>query len=136
MKTQAVKPMKAVNPKKALGEYYEIVMTRYKMAIQVYEAQDKLTKEVIDRICDRLRIASTGVISVGGRPVKLEQEYIDFNILFIATEILADLALLDIQVANFEFHPAWCAECKKLIAKVPHDHKTERVIKAKKKIKR
>lgn len=136
MKTQAVKPMKAIRPEKALGEYYAIVMTRYKMAMQVYEAQDRLTKEVIDRICDRLRIASTGVISVGGTPVKLEQQYIDYNILFIATEILADLALLNIQVANFEFHPAWCAECRQRIAKVPRDHKTERVMKAKKKIKR
>src|SRR5215831_11305322 len=118
MAVKAYKPQKAVKVDRALEEFRKIARTRYKMAMQVYEAQDGLTKEVIDRIRDRLVIASTGVVNINGRPVKIEQKYVDYNILFLACEILSDLALLDIQIANFNPSPMWCAECKQEIAGV------------------
>lgn len=112
----------------ALKNYRAITESRFRIAKAVYEHQDDLTKEVIDRIRDRLRIASTGVVSVNGKPYKLEQEYVDFNIWFIATEILSDLALNGIQIANFKFHPAYCSECKREIVgvKIPKNEKTGR----------
>lgn len=112
------KVTKAKPVSEALETYKRIIESRYRIAMAVYEHQDDLTKEVLDRIRDRLRIASTGVVNINGKPHKLEQEYIDFNILFIACEILSDLALNDIQIANFNFHPVYCAECKREIAGV------------------
>lgn len=112
------KPKKAQPIDEALQNYREITEARFRIAKKVYEAQDDLTKEVIDRIRDRLRIASTGVVNINNKPYKLEQQYVDFNIWFIATEILSDLALNDIQIANFNFHPAYCAECKRELFKV------------------
>lgn len=122
-KPKAVKPAKekatkALSVNEVLNNYRELTKTRYKMAMEVYEAQDNITKEVLDRIRDRLRVASTGVISVNGVPHKLEQEYVDFNLMFLATEILADLYLFNIKVANFKPTALYCAECKKAITKV------------------
>jgi len=110
---------KATNPTRALEEFKRIAERRHKMAMDIYNAQDNLTKEVIDRICDRLVVASTGVVSINGRPYKLENKYTDFNILFLACEILSDLAMLDIQIANFKPSNVYCASCKKKILKVP-----------------
>jgi hypothetical protein len=118
--------VKAVNPEEVLKRYRKLTKTRYKMAIQVYEAQDSLTKEVIDRIRDRLVLASTGIVSVNGRPVKLEQKYIDFNILFLACEIVSDLAILGIQVGNFKPSKMFCMECKKKILGVNKPKKARR----------
>lgn len=107
------KPIKASKQQKWLEEYYAIVNKRFKIGKEVYDSQDNLTKEALDRIVDRLERVATGVINIGDKPVKIDREYINKNILFIATEILGDLALANIQVANFKFHPAWCSECKK-----------------------
>lgn len=117
------KPQKAENVKKVMSEVRRVVEARYRIARATYDAQDNLTKEVLDRIVDRLRIAATGVIAVNGKPFKLEQELQDFNLLFIATEILSDLALNNIQVANFEPNPAYCIECKREITSLPKKRK-------------
>lgn len=118
-KSKNPKVVKAQNIEKALEEIKRQIDARYRIAMAVYEAQDSFTKEVLDRVRDRLRIAATGVVQINGKPYKLEQQYIDFNLMFIATEILGDLALNNIQVANFNFHPAFCSECKKEITGVP-----------------
>ena len=112
-----VKKARPIEPE--LQRYREIIESRYNIAKQIYEAQDSLTQEVIDRIRDRLVIASTGVVSVNGKPYKLEQQYIDFNIWFIAVEILSDLLLTGIQVANFKYEPSLCVECKRKIMGMP-----------------
>lgn len=118
--------VKAQDVEKILAEYKEVVEARYRIAMAVYKAQDSYTQEVLDRIRDRLRIASTGIVQIGGQPHKLEQQYVDFNLMFIATEILSDLAMNDIQVANFNFHPAYCAECRKEIMKVDEPKKKKK----------
>jgi len=122
-KTAKKKVTKASPVSVASKEFESIAETRYKMAMQVYDMQDSLTKEVLDRIRDRLRIASTGLVSVNGQPHKLEQQYIDFNLMFLATEILGDLALINVRVGNFKPSPMWCAECKQKIAAVPKQGK-------------
>lgn len=114
-KKKLEKVTKAKNDEKALSEIREMAKARYKLAMEIYNHQDPLTQEVLDRIRDRLVIAATGVVQVNGKPYKLEQEYVHFNLMFIATEILSDLLLNGIQVANFKFHPAYCTFCKKKI---------------------
>jgi hypothetical protein len=118
-----VKPVKAQNVEKALAEYKRIIDARYRIAKAVYDVQDGLTKEVIDRIRDRLRVATTGVVQINGKPVQLDQDSIDLNLLFIATEILSDLLLNGIQVANFKWHEQYCVECKDKILNVPKSKK-------------
>lgn len=111
------KPQKAKGVEDVIETYRVLTQTRYKVAKEIYDSQDSLTQEVLDRIRDRLRIASTGLISVNGQPQKLEQEYVDYNLLFLATEILSDLSLNNIKVANFKPSQAYCADCKKELFK-------------------
>lgn len=120
------KAVKARPIEDALQEFRKITEARYRLAKSTYENQDNLTKEVIDRIRDRLRIASTGVVNINGQPHKLETQYVDFNIWFLACEILADCALNGIKIANFTPDPAFCAECKREILGVKEPKKSKR----------
>lgn len=125
-KPEGVKPKKAIPVDKALLRYREIAEKRFKMAMQIYEAQDGSTQEVIDRIRDRLTIAATGVVIINGQPVKLEQKYVDFNLLWIAVDILSDLAMMNIQIENYEPSPMVCIECKREIYKQPESKRKRR----------
>ena len=51
-------------------------------------------------------------LRIGDKIIKVEKELIDKNAFFTATEIMADLALNEIQVANFQFDQQYCVECK------------------------
>lgn len=91
---------------------------RYELAMLAYKAQDKETQAALDLMVIRLRTLSTGQIRIfpngKGQPgvvVPIEQAQSDQNILFLATEILKDLALMDVKVANYEFPPVYCVEC-------------------------
>jgi hypothetical protein len=91
---------------------------RYKLAMQAFNAQDKVTQDALSLMVERLRTLSTGQIRIypEGRNgpsvvVKIEPEQVDQNIMFLATEILKDLALFDIQVANYEFPSVYCVDC-------------------------
>jgi hypothetical protein len=118
-KAKKKKSLKKVQPvSDALDEYKKIIDARLRIATSTYEAQDDLTKEVIDRIRDRLRIAATGVVMINGKPFKLDPQWIDFNLLFLACEILNDLYINGIKVANFKPSALYCAECRKEIVGV------------------
>lgn len=105
----------------ALKRWQDACEARGRLGQAAYDHQDKQTQAVIDRMRDRLRMGASGLIDirVNGqtRSVQIEQKYLDFNILFIATEILKDMALMDIRVANYEFPPTMCAECGAEITK-------------------
>lgn len=102
----------------AIEEHQSIAEVKYELAKAAYDAQDKETKAVIDRIVDTLRTYATGYIHVQLQPptgalvpVKLDNTYLGYNLLYLAVEIVKDLAFLDIQVASFEFPEAYCARC-------------------------
>ena len=91
---------------------------RFRIARAAYDHQDNETQRVIDIIVERLRTAGSGYIRIypnGKRnpsvavPITLEQQ--DQNILFIAMEIVKDLALFDIRLASYEFPKVYCATC-------------------------
>jgi hypothetical protein len=92
-------------------ELRDLAVARYEYAKRLYEAQDDDTKLAIDQIRDRLRIASTGWVSVNGRPFKLEQEFVDLNLWFLAIEIISELAFTGIRLENFEFPTIKCEDC-------------------------
>jgi hypothetical protein len=92
--------------------------SRYRIATAAFEAQDEKTKEAIRMIRDRLSVIATGTIRVfpngrqnPGVTVTIGQEFVDQNLLYIATEIVKDLAFMDIRVENYEFPKVYCSDC-------------------------
>jgi hypothetical protein len=91
--------------------------TRAQIAQRAYDAQDRETRLALDSMVDRIISISRGIATfkVKGRKVAAEvpAQAVSDNAIYLATEILKDLALLDIRVANFRFDPKRCAECGK-----------------------
>lgn len=119
------KKKKKMNPAivQQVDEFKKRSEIRYRIAKAAYDAQDIKTREVIETIRDQLLIGASGTIRVfpsGGKTsvaVKVEMEYIEYNTLYIATEILKDLAMLDVKVASYKFPDVYCAECGDKIQK-------------------
>jgi hypothetical protein len=104
--------------KEAIARQKSISEVKYEIAREAFDLQDDKTKEVIDRMVETLRNYTTGYINVQLQPptgalvpVRLDNEYLGYNLLFLAVEIVKDLALLDIKVANFKFPPSMCVKC-------------------------
>jgi hypothetical protein len=112
------KPIPKSRVNKELELFRASTEARYRISREVFEAQDVQTRDVISRIQDRLMIGANGVIRVypdGKRQqsvlLNVGLEYIEMNALYVAVEILKDLALMDVRIANFEFPKTVCAEC-------------------------
>lgn len=102
----------------AVEQFKSVSEIKHELAMEAYDLQDKATQTVIDKMVDTLRTYCTGYINVQLQPptgalvpVKISNEYLGFNLFFLAVEIVKDLALLDIKVANFKFPPSMCATC-------------------------
>lgn len=102
----------------AYEEWKAVTEMRHELAKEAYDFQDEETQHVLDRIRDRLRLGANGYVTIqvnhphGAQvPVKVEQEYLDYNIMYVAVEILKDLALFDIRVGSFQFPPSQCVTC-------------------------
>jgi hypothetical protein len=101
-----------------LEVFKQATEARYKLAMQAYKAQDMQTQDALDLIVERLRTISTGQIRIfpngksqPGVVMSIEPALQDQNVLFLATEIMKDLAFFDVKVANYEFPSVYCAEC-------------------------
>lgn len=96
-------------------EFNAISVVKGQMAQDAYDVQDAKTKATIDRIVATLQASATGTVQLKvGRmmnPVKLSNEILGFNLLYLAVEIVKDLAFVGIKVANFKFDPKHCADC-------------------------
>jgi hypothetical protein len=91
---------------------------RYKKARRVYEIQDDETQDALDRMTTLLcRIARKNMwVGVGKTAeervvLTIPEETIYHNMFYMANEILKDLALFDIRVAEYTFPPNLCVEC-------------------------
>jgi hypothetical protein len=109
------KPTKGVNENLVLEKHSKTAKERFLSASKIYDVQDSLTKEVIDRIRDRLSIVYVGAININNKPVKLLDETVSNRILFLAVEIMSDLYLNGIRVANFKPDDEHCISCKREI---------------------
>jgi hypothetical protein len=101
-----------------IRKFKELAQHRFKMAKAAYDYQDEETRHAISVIRDRLVLGSNGVVRISPRgangesySISVEVEFIEMNALFVATEVVKDLALFDIKLANYKFPPAFCAEC-------------------------
>lgn len=101
--------------RRATEEFESISLVKYEMAKDAYDLQDDKTQKVIDRIVGTLQQYATGhiTVKVGGSyvPVKITNEYLGFNLLYLAVEVVKDLAFLDIRVESFKFPELLCAVC-------------------------
>jgi hypothetical protein len=95
---------------------------RYRIAKAAFEAQDDKTQEALQMLQDRLSFIATQEIRVfpngkggAGVVVNVDQDTVDQNLLYMATEIVKDLALLDIRVENYKFPTKHCSECQEKI---------------------
>lgn len=102
----------------AMAEWRALTEVRYELAREAYDFQDDKTKALIDRIVRRLREGASGYITIRlnpphgqAVPVKVDQEYLGFNLLYVATEILKDLAMFDIKVGTYKLPPSLCVNC-------------------------
>lgn len=107
-----------------IKQWKEISLARGRLAQEAFDHQDAETQAVLSRVRDRLLLGANGIVRFTdekGRTFhhKVEMEYLGHNAMFIATEILKDLALMDVRVAHYEFPLTLCAECNERIAKVP-----------------
>lgn len=101
---------------KALAVWEQASVRRAEYAIEAFNAQNERTREAISRIQAVLMANAGGLIRlrVPGRglmAVQVEDEHIRNNALYIAVEMMKDLAYMDIKVADFEFPQAYCAKC-------------------------
>jgi hypothetical protein len=96
-------------------EFQEASERRLEIANESYRAQDEKTRLVIDAIQEYLMQGASGTIRVyvGSEAfaATVDMEYVEYNTLYVATEILKDLALLDVKIANYAFPKGICTEC-------------------------
>jgi hypothetical protein len=106
----------------AVAEFQDLSEIRYELAKRAYKAQSATMQNTVDSILATLRIHAKDYIDVQLQPphgalvpVKIERRYVDFNLLYIAMDILKNLALFDIRIGDYEFPPSLCTNCEAVI---------------------
>jgi hypothetical protein len=113
----ARKTLLDIDPKvqSVLEEFNLMSSIRVELAKDAYDVQDEETQAVIDRVVATLRTYATGTITAKvGRtlvPVKIENDVLGWNLLYLAVEIVKDLAFMDYRVATFKFPEQMCSSC-------------------------
>jgi len=101
--------------KTVLEEFQATSLVKMEAAKDAYDCQDDETKAAIDRIHATLQQHATGYINVKvGRqvvPVKVDREYLGYNLFWLATQIVSDLAFVDIRLASYQYSPLRCVSC-------------------------
>lgn len=124
VKKKKAKPVKRISEaklrelaKKAMDDFIADAKKRYNHAHEIYKQQDADTQDALDRIIALLcQITRRNMwVQVGAREDRLvltiPDETIYNNMFYMAVEIIKDLAVMDIRVANYK-HPAnLCAMC-------------------------
>lgn len=108
-KTKAPVAKSAVDP--LVEEWQTMAEMRGELAQEAYDAQDVATQKLLDKIVNRFRVGASGTITVKGVPVTIDKKYLDYNLLYVATEILKDLAVFDIRVGTYVLPSSLCVTC-------------------------
>jgi len=112
--------MRKTNPKigQQLKMWEEQNAARLRIAQAHFDAQDKETQEVILLVRDRIVSYSSGHAAFypdgkrGARiAVEIDPQWVTGNAFYMATQIMLDLAKMDVQVANYKFPDLICLEC-------------------------
>lgn len=106
---------------KAMAEFKEASEERYERAMKVYNEQDALTQDALDRMIDILCAIARRHMWVGAGPNSdrvvqvIPDQVVKQNMTYMAVEILIDLAQMDVQVEGFKMPKNLCAVCRKEI---------------------
>jgi hypothetical protein len=120
MARKSVTDLKSAKRKleEAIEEFEQMSEMKFELAKTVYDTQDAKTQAVIDRIVTTLRVYATGYITLQLAPphgaptaVKITNEYLGYNLFYLAVEVVKDLAIMGTRVAEFDFPPALCSQC-------------------------
>lgn len=110
--------MRLVKKKKPAAIYEQGLKTwnkqvefEYQSLKKIYDAQDSLTKEVIDRVQHRLLIGAPRLVRVSDRDIPVEKEVTEKNAFRAAVKIIHDLASYDVRVANYKIPGGFCRTC-------------------------
>lgn len=111
-----------------LDEFESVSLVKQELAQDAYEFQDEETKRAIDRVTATLQQHATGYVNVkvGGtlHALKIENEYLGYNLFWLAVEIVKGLAFVGLRVANWQWPELLCASCGSEI--VPEKHVQKR----------
>lgn len=135
-KQPPIKPHKKVSEarlfemaQKAMADFSAEAKKRYDKAHRSYKQQDDDTQDALDRMTTLLcRIARKKMwVTTGGRQdrvvMTIPEETVYHNMFYMAVEILKDLAVMDVRVANYTFPADTCVECGKTIELKPRAKK-------------
>ena len=100
---------------RATEQYANSTLEAYQLAKATYDHQDDETRAAIDGIVETLRKSVTGRVNVkvGGKlvPIKVDDLTLGYGLLNLAVQVVSDLALTGLRLANFKFDPKVCAYC-------------------------
>lgn len=95
----------------ALEDFKALSLVNFEMAQDAYKRQDSETKTAIDQIVSVLKNYVTGHITVNGKQIEVDPETVKHNLVFLAVEMVKDLAMCNVRVASFKFPANICVRC-------------------------
>lgn len=99
----------------AVEERDFLLIVQAEQAQAVYDYQDDATKAAIHRVVGTLRTHMTPKVylDVGGKRVEaiVSGEATERKALYLGVQVVVDMALVGIRVANFRFDPTVCVVC-------------------------
>lgn len=116
----AKKKVPAIPFAKQAEKEFEDLKGRWKplhaLAQRAYDAQDAMTQDALDVMVERIIAISRGAVVFSNRKgdklaFQIDENDKKMNALYLATEIMKDLAQLDIRLASYKFLPNVCVEC-------------------------
>lgn len=93
------------------AEFVMLAEYQHELARETYGKQDKETQKVIDKLVHLLRGYSTGSKFNTNAKLRVAEEHIEMALFVIAVEVVKDLALCDLRVANFVLPKDVCVKC-------------------------
>lgn len=84
---------------------------KYEMALDTFNEQDAETQTVINKMVDTLYGLAMGTFIEDGQTVQVDDGIVGASVLWLAVEIVKDLALCGARVGNFTFPQSLCSSC-------------------------
>lgn len=94
-----------------IQEFEAVTVLRYETATEVFEAQDKATQEAMSEILGSLHEHAETTVTLGGTKIEVDEETLKMARIVLGVELVKDLYLVGLQVANFEWDASTCIAC-------------------------
>ena len=107
-----------VQAEKAMIQFSAESKARFESVQRLISYQDMDTRDAIERMTNLLvRLARRRMwFGVGNRDdrivLDIPEQTVEWNMTYMAVEILKDLGQMDVQIEAFDFNPGLCCECQ------------------------